>query len=76
MTKKQEEEFLKILEEEFQKVGERGVLAGMKAAYKQILDDIDSGLTTEQLRNRICGHIVQTDIFEQKKVEQSKEKNN
>lgn len=59
-----EEEFKKYLEKQFSTAMERGVIAGFKSALDMIVKDIDSGISIEELRERIVGKQKDSEIIE------------
>lgn len=59
-----EEKFTKFLEFQFQHCMEQGVIKGFKAALDKIVEDIDSGLTIEQLRDKITKRAKVTQTIE------------
>lgn len=50
LTNKQKEEFQKLFEEKCKEIMIKGVSSGFKAAYNTMIQQIDNGMTPEEIK--------------------------
>lgn len=67
MTKKQEKEFEQLIESRMKEVALSSVIKGFKAAYDCVVEQIDNGMSLEQIREWATAEKNKTEIVEKVK---------
>lgn len=68
MTKKQEKELMALFEEKLEEAKLRCTIAGFKAAYDCVVEQIDNGMSLEQIRDWVKKEKDKAEIVEKVKL--------
>lgn len=68
MTKKQQKEFEQLIESRMKEVALSSVIKGFKAAYDCVVEQIDNGMSLEQIREWAKKEKDKTEIVEKVKL--------
>lgn len=68
MTKKQEKELMALFEEKLEEAKLRCTIAGFRAAYNCVVEQIDNGMTLEQIKAWANKEKDKTEIVEKVKL--------